>query len=63
MEQLRTFISQAQTGSAPQPPPSEPGAAAQTILGLSVASFWLLFVVAALIVLAFALPKMSSKER
>jgi hypothetical protein len=60
MEYARTILAQAWTGTAPPAP--EPGAAAQTILGLSVAAFWLLLIIVALVLILF-LPRLVSRGR
>ena len=60
MEFARTILAQSWLSIAPPSP--EPDAAAQTILGLSVAAFWLLFVIAVLVLMLF-LPRLVSRGR
>jgi hypothetical protein len=60
MEYARTILAQSWTALAPPAP--EPGAAAETILGLSVAAFWLLLLIVALVLLLFV-PQLFSRSR
>jgi hypothetical protein len=60
MEYARTILAQSSTGIAPPAP--GPGAASQMILGLSFAAFWLIFLIAVLVLILF-LPRLISRGR